>query len=66
MVGEISDFRRGVFEVCAVLERCVAYVGSYLPMFREPSVPSFKGMIDGYLLVIALSIFRLAVRIVGR
>jgi len=24
VVGECSDFRRGVFEVCAVVERCVA------------------------------------------
>jgi len=34
-------------------------------MFREPSVPFFKGMIVGYVLVIALSVFRLAVTIVG-
>jgi hypothetical protein len=65
VVGEFSGFRRGVFEVCAVVERCVAWVGSYLQMFREPSIPSFKGTIDGYLQVLALPVFRLVVRIDG-
>jgi hypothetical protein len=40
---EISGFRRGVVEVFALLGYCAAYVGSYLPTFRDSlSVPSSR------------------------